>query len=416
MVGPFAGKRLLLVGEDADLAGVVADALSRLGADVTALESGRAALEALAVRAPDAAVLDLPLGDVRGSEVLAALKRARVPAVAVSGAYRGVRAAEEVRRLGADAFFEKPFSMEALVAAIAQRLGDEATTAVEAAPVPALDEAPSCPGPPPIASADGLAASFPEPPRARPSVEAPPPRRGELSRTSVPRLLVALHVAQATGALAVARGPVKKIVAVERGAPVYAASNVASERFGALCVRRGIVAADRLEAFRKGRPAARTADLLSDAGLLTPARHAELVAGQIRAVIWSMFEWRGGSYDFRLARPPGGRVAVALATGNLVLEGMLRTSTLPRLQDELPPSAHLAPSPEPAFELSALRLRPQEAHLLALADGTKSVADLVALADLTERDALAILQACRVMRVLDEVERALASTRRMGFM
>jgi len=33
-----------------------------------------------------------------------------------------------------------------------------------------------------------------------------------------------------------------------------------------------------------------------------------------------------------------------------------------------------------------------------------------------ERDALAFLQACRVMRVLDEVERVLASTRRIGFM
>ncbi len=81
-----------------------------------------------------------------------------------------------------------------------------------------------------------------------------------------------------------------------------------------------------------------------------------------------------------------------------------------------PGGVHLAPSPDPAFELYALGLRPKEAHLLSLADGTKSVADLVRLSEMDERDALAFLHACRVMRVLDEVERVLASTRRIGFL
>jgi hypothetical protein len=102
--------------------------------------------------------------------------------------------------------------------------------------------------------------------------------------------------------------------------------------------------------------------------------------------------------------------------GDLILEGMLRASTLPVLEAELPADINLAPATDPAFELYALGLRPKEAHLLSLADGTKSVADLVALSEMGARDARAFLQACRVMRVLDEVKRVLASTRRMGFM
>ena len=98
------------------------------------------------------------------------------------------------------------------------------------------------------------------------------------------------------------------------------------------------------------------------------------------------------------------------------LLGPTPPSTLPRLRAELPADLHLAPSPDPAFELYALGLRPAEAHLLTLADGTKSVADLARLSELPERDALAFLQACRVMRVLDAVDRVLASTRRIGFM
>jgi hypothetical protein len=362
-----------------------------------------------------------------------------VPAIVVSGVYRGPRAAAELRGLGACDFFEKPFAIDALANVVAHAMGaPEARTDVEArdevtgarplgpdeeregiaaaSPLPALMDAPVSGAP---ARPDGfstpVAGAARTPPRAAADEGSPPPR-GELRWTSVPRLLVALHLGQASGALTVTRGPVKKILVVEQGAPVYAASNVGAERLAAICVRRGVVTAERLEALRRAKPAARTSELLAEAGLLGPEKRAELVLGQIRAIAWSTFEWRDGSYDFQLGKPPASRVAVRLAMGDLVLEGMLRASTLPRLEAELPRDAHLAPSPDPAFELYALGLRAPEARLLALADGTKTVGDLVRLSDLPERDALAFLQACRVMRVLDEAERVLASTRRIGFM
>jgi CheY-like chemotaxis protein len=439
---PLSGKRLLLVAEDADLAALVQGALGRLGARVVQAPTGRGALDALARVAPDAAVVEVPLSDVRGTELLAALARARVPAIVVSGVYRGARAAEELRRHGARDFFEKPFALDALARAVAHAIGapeepdddeeardevtgarplsaEEVPEAIAAVPVFALMDGPVEGAPAPR---DGFSTPLPDPsgparpPRpAAPQAGSPPPR-GELAVTSVPRLLVALHLGQASGALTLARGPVKKILVVVQGAPVYAASNVGAERLGALCVRRGLVTAERLEALRKERPAARTADVLGAAGLLAPEQRAAIVAGQIRAIAWSTFEWREGTYEFQLGRPPVSRVPVRIAMGDLILEGMPRASTLPRLREELPAELHLAPSPDPAFELYALGLRAREARLLALADGTKSVADLVRLSELPEKDALAFLQACRVMRVLDEAERVLASTRRIGFM
>jgi len=435
---PLTGRRLLLVAEDADLATLVAIAASRLGAEVVSVPSGRRALDAIARRPPHVAVVDLPLEDVRGSDVLAALCRVQVPVVAVSGVYRGPRAAEEVRRLGACEFFEKPFPVDALAAAVARALGvavpgleeeardevtgsrplrpEEAPDGIAAAPLPALEDRPV--GGAPAGARDGLASPLPDAPRSRRVAEDErPAARGELARSTVPHLLVAIHRGQATGALTIARGPVKKILVFEAGALVYAASNVAAERFGAICVRRGVVAQERLDALRReAPPSARTADLLAEGGFLHAGKRIELLGGQIRAIAWSTFEWREGSYEFQLGRPPASRVPLRLAMGDLVLEGILRTSTLPRLRAELPAEVHLAPSPDPAFELYALGVRPKEAHLLSLADGTKSVGDLVRLSDMDERDAHAFLQACRVMRVLVEVVRVLASTRRIGFM
>jgi CheY-like chemotaxis protein len=446
---PLLDKRLLLIVEDEILASLLGEAASRLGAATTVASTGRAALEALAAglaaqpaAPPHAAVLDLPLPDVRGSEVLAALKRAGVPVVAISGAFRGPRAAGDVLRAGASDFFEKPFPVLALMARLARLMGEalpglsepedevtgatplrppaEAAGAIDDAPFLALTDDDAVPEPPaPLPPLAGPLPAPPRPPAAAPApvpAAGPPARRGDLAHESVPRLLVALHVAQATGALTVQRGAVKKILLVEKGAPAYAASNVAGERFGAICVRRGVVTAEELNALRREDAAARTADLLLRARKLTNARRAELTTAQIRAIAWSTFEWREGQYAFQLARPPSGLLHLGLSMADLLLEGMVRASTAPVLQAELPLGIHLAPSPAPAFELYALGLRPAEAHLLSLCDGTKSVQDLLALARLPEREALAFLQALRVMRVLDDVERVLAGTRRIGFM
>lgn len=440
MPGPLDGKRILIVDENADLASLVADAAARFGAGAVPRTNGREALQALAGGGIDAALVDLPLGDVRGSEVLRALSTAGVPTVAVSGIYRGPRAADEVRRLGAGEFFEKPFEVHEVIRALARLLGirlprlgdvrDEVTGSIplreapEVSPIeapihPALDPELPRTGAAPAAALPALAKPLPETLTPRPAPrtdDEPPPRTGDLSKVSVPRLLVALHTAQATGALTVTRGPVKKILCVERGIPVYAASNVGAERFSSICIRRGLVTAEQLDALKKEAPQRRTGEQLVERGILTPQQRKEIIGGQIKVLLWSMFEWREGSYEFQLARPPDPRVELVLPMGELILEGMLRASTLPVLKAELPLDLSLAPSPDPAFELYALGLRPKEAHLLTLADGTKSVRDLLALSDMPERDAMAFLQACRLMRVLDEAKRVLASTRRMGFM
>jgi CheY-like chemotaxis protein len=442
VVRPLEGKRLLLVVEDAPLAELLAEAASRLGADVDVQSTGRGALTALQRSPPPhVAIIDLPLPDVRGREVLAAMRESGVPVIAISGVFRGPRAAGEVLRLGAADFFEKPFPALSLMAAAARLMGtalpglgapeDDVTGAIPLGPAGmpgqqiaddpflamALDgEADESPYPPVPSLAAPLPAAAPLPPSPPSPQAAAPGRQGDLAQTSVPRLLVALHQAQATGALTLTRGSLKKIILVEKGGPVYAASNVGAERFGAICVRRQLITAEELDGMRRAGPGERTGDLLVKAGRLTSRSRVALVRAQVRAIAWSTFEWADGRYAFQLARPPAAILHLGLSMADLLLEGMVRAATLPRLVSDLPTQIHLAPSPDPAFELYALGLRPGEAHLLSLCDGTKSVVDLVALSRLSERESLAFLQALRVMGVLDDVERVLAGTSRIGFM
>jgi hypothetical protein len=231
-------------------------------------------------------------------------------------------------------------------------------------------------------------------------------------------LLAVLYTGQATGALSLARAGERKLLLFERGAPVFATSSLPQDRFGAVCVRHGVLDAASLRALAAGlRPGETTAAALLERGLLGPERRAALVEEQVKEIAWSAFAWPEGTYRFSFAAlPRRDRLPLALFPGELILEGMRRAAPLDRLRAALPPSMALAPAPDPAFDLHRLSLRSREAEMLACADGTKGVRDLVALSGLAEREALAFLEACRHMGILAEVEQVLASTRRMGFL
>jgi len=283
---------------------------------------------------------------------------------------------------------------------------------------PALDE--TVPLPLRRTPPEGLALPPPDPAgprRARAERGALLPQ-GDLSREPVPRILAVLHAGQATGALSVGRGPVKKLVLLEAGAPVLATSNVPQERFGPRCVAAGILDAAALSGIlAELEPGQTTAGVLLQRGLLTPERRVRMVAEQVLDILWSTFEWREGAYRVVLQPLPAReRVRLDIFPGDLILEGVRRTASLELLRAEVPGDACLAPAQHPCFELHRLQLRSREAEMLAHADGTKSVRDLVALSGLREREALAFLQACRHMGVLDEVDRVMASSRRIGFM
>ena len=406
MVPGMSRPKVLLVDDNAELLQLLARLFEADGWTPVVASKGRQAIDLVGLERPQVAVVDVLLPDMMGFDVAAALREAKVPFVFMTGVFKGGRAATEARvQHGAAAYFEKPFAVEALLDALGPLLGVKPGRE----PGPVRDE---------VTDAEPVEDENAPAPAGRRRRGAAPAPLGDLSTTRVPRLVVACHTAQVTGALTLQRGAVKRLVLFRQGIPVFASSNLAADRFGALCVRRGVITQPQREALmRELGPEGRTADALLGKGLLTEKRRVELVAEQVRSIIWSTFPWREGAWRLEVKPlPPRELVQLSLFPGDLILEGVLRTATLEELRRDLPAEVALAPAPDPAFELYALGLRPVEAHLLAAADGTKTVTDLLRLSDLPEREAMAFLYACRIMGVLDEVERVLAGTRRMAFM
>ncbi|ADO72572.1 DUF4388 domain-containing protein [Stigmatella aurantiaca] len=471
--------RLLIIEDNPELASLMVAAAQSRGHHAQAVHTGEAALALLRPRAFDAAVVDLLLPDIRGSEVLTALVPNDIPAIAISGVFKGDRFAQEAVNVhGARAFFEKPFELDALLDALEQKCGlpsvalpppppPEAHETEEAVldlmdllvPEDEVEElVPLAVTPPPLPPRPREVTSLPEPheavepgvpsvPEAPPEPEmvlpfgerekvwtktapveaAPAPRtrrrvlpewslEGEIKEATVPRLLNAYYEARHNGELKLKQGQVLKVIYFEAGRPVYAASNLANERFARFALRRGVLNGEGLQAVTAlAKENVRTGEAMIRLGFVDAERHRQLVEEQVKEILWSTFGWTEGGYGFspmRLQR--SGRVKLSIFPGDLLLEGVLKMETLVTLRQKMAAQRRLFPTANPPYALHELRLSGPQAMLLAYSDGSKTVEDLLTLTDLSERETLATLRGLELMGVLEE-RREEPSRRRITF-
>ncbi|HEY8205959.1 MAG TPA: DUF4388 domain-containing protein [Myxococcaceae bacterium] len=236
---------------------------------------------------------------------------------------------------------------------------------------------------------------------------------GDLSHSSVPKLLNAFYEARHTGELKLKQDSVLKVVFVENGLPVYAASNLATERYGRFCVRRGAIAEPDLNrvAALAELEGIRTGESMVRLGLLTSDRRRELLEEQVRDIIWSTFSWNRGQYHLIPKKPSRqDLVKLFLFPGELILEGVARTHTLISLRQKMPAGRRLSPTPDPPYLQQEIPLTGPQLALLAASDGSKTVEDLLSLTDLSEREALASLLGFELLGLV--VERRVEESKR----
>jgi CheY-like chemotaxis protein len=108
-----------------DMMGVrhaISSMLKRAGHTVEAVDSGQKGLAQIQQRRFDLVVTDILMPDMDGTEVLFKLKAmpSRPPVIAISGGGAGISAdaALQAAKLEADAFLQKPFEREDLLAIV----------------------------------------------------------------------------------------------------------------------------------------------------------------------------------------------------------------------------------------------------------------------------------------------------------
>jgi two-component system, OmpR family, response regulator MprA len=115
----MAGRpRVLVVEDDADIAGVLRRSLDKEGYDVRVAGDGEAALEQAGNFEPDAVVLDLGLPKLDGVEVCRRLRNGGDVPILILTARDAIEARVEGLDSGADDYLVKPFELDELLARV----------------------------------------------------------------------------------------------------------------------------------------------------------------------------------------------------------------------------------------------------------------------------------------------------------
>lgn len=437
---------ILVVDDNRELVALLTSLFEGEGYTVIGATKGKPAVEAAKAGNPAVAVVDLLLPDMMGYHVAESLKQAHpnLHLIFMSGVFKGARhSTEAMQRFPGAQYLEKPFDAKKLLATV-QQLAPLSKSEVKPPPPPPdefdveldvdveeegeSDEmeltgrirvsgggnisaelkgddftaSKSVPGP--VHGERPSSAPSPRPAEAPAGARAS--RQGEL-RDNLPGLISAFYLAGETGELYCQKGKVKKVVYFESGMPVFALSNLAADRFGQFLVRVGKIRPEQLQdvAVVAAKSKRRTGDVLVERGLLKETERLYYVGQQVKSIIYSLFGWEEGQFVVAFGEKARAEaIKLEVFPGNLIIRGIKKLYKPERLSRLVPPEERLMPSPQPAYQLHEIELEKWEANLLPRLDGTRTNAEIFAMAGRPEHQVRAFLAAMLGVQILERRE------------
>lgn len=209
---------------------------------------------------------------------------------------------------------------------------------------------------------------------------APPaPLRGFVEEDSLPSLLRPLVRAKKTGVLRLVRGKITKTIYLSEGRLIFATSTDPDDRLGEMLLRKGLITYRSLEqsvqAIKAGK---RQGTLLVESGAIRSKHLIEGVTEQVQEVIYSLFQWEEGSWEFQEGDLPSREVIVLrMSTADLLMEGVRRVPRWTRIRTGVGTlEQRYGLSPQSGALLGSMTLQTDELNLLATLDGVMTLDEI----------------------------------------
>ena len=402
---------ILLVEDDRGVQRALAEALHQSGFTVLAEHDGEWARSTFEQRKVDLVVLDAVLPRRNGFQLALDIRRSdkgkRLPILLVSGVYDTVKVKAQLDEIAPPVrFLEKPVEPSKVVAIVRKALGlqesevsdpstkrrrrERARLEAKSKDLAALAD---------IAEVKSVESDSQIRFRGAALV------RGNLRETDFVEVLAELHRWRATGALLLENPPVKKLVWLKEGAPVFVRSNLLNEALGQLLVReRMINLAECEEGLRRMHESKRQLGTeLIEMGCISPANLAYALQLQVEQKLFDVFGWTEGEYRFNpRAAMPAMQIALELTPAKILLEGIKRTYDDARAKKGLGEVEGLTVllTDDPLDRFQDMGLDPEEAQLYALIDGKHTVRELLDFGALPADDARKLLYALRCANMI----------------
>jgi hypothetical protein len=197
----------------------------------------------------------------------------------------------------------------------------------------------------------------------------------------------------------------KKTIFFEQGGPVDAYSSQVFDRMEEYLYRGGRITRAqyqdvRVKSLRNPR---RICAYLVTEGHLKTHELFDSVRGHLREVVYGLFEWEEGTYQYSPERAAeDDRVLLEGDPRAIVTEAIRRKYLMPRLMEWVgAPSSLLAPRENVALDADALQLTADERRVARLLDGTRSIEDLVFSTGLSVQRVYQVLAALLAVNYAD---------------
>ena len=404
-------RTILLVEDDRALQRALAEALHSAGFTVLAEHDGEWAKTTFEQRHVDMVVADALLPRRTGFQLAQDIRRTekgrRLPILLVSGAWQAAQVKTQLDDLGGPVqFLEKPLAPSKLVLLCQKALGLEIEEVSdsgakrrrrERARVEAKIKD--------LASLQDLAEAHDVESDSQVRFRGAALVRGNLRDASFAEVLSELHRWRATGALLLQHGPVKKLVWVREGAPIFVRSNLLAEALGQILVRERMITLPECEEALARMPESKRqlgTELIA-LGCISPANLAYALQLQVEEKLFDLFAWTEGEYRFNpRAEMPTLQIALELTPAHILLEGLKRSWDDERVKQALGTvDGHVVQlTDDPLDRFQDMGLEPQEAQLYALIDGERTVAELLGFGALLPEDGRRLLYALRCSNMI----------------
>ncbi|HXV64756.1 MAG TPA: DUF4388 domain-containing protein [Vicinamibacteria bacterium] len=236
--------------------------------------------------------------------------------------------------------------------------------------------------------------------------------RGRLSDVGLPSVMALLEEPARTGVLSLLNSGVRKSIYFLDGKIVFATSSSTQDRLGEILLRGGKISTENyLRLSQLIRGGQRIGKALVESGLLQPRDLWWAIEQQIKEIVWSIFDWEDGYFQFEEDDlPRREKITFELAPGELVVQGIRRSKSSGAIRKHFISLDSVIARTEKPFPVE---LEPQERHVVSLANGKRTIAEICQESEIGEsetRKALHTLLAVATLRSLGPRQAPLEKT------
>jgi hypothetical protein len=211
--------------------------------------------------------------------------------------------------------------------------------------------------------------------------------RGTLANVSFPSLVRPLVRGKETGVLRCTRGKIVKTVYLSAGRLIFATSTDPDDRLGERLLARGLITyRDLEESVRAIQAGRRQGTVLVERGAI---RLDDLVAGvteQVQEILYTLFRWEDGDYEFAAGDLPSREVAVLrMSTADILMEGIRRIQKWSRIQAGVGAlDQRYTMAAGSTAIVAGMSLQSHEVNLIATMDGTPRIDEICGASRLSD--------------------------------